>query len=91
MPKAGTLGMLAAFTARVPHRLHTIAGLPLLEARGAKRFLLDTVEKFTYLCATRIYPNSFGLKDIILKKIHYYQQNKSIRKWKFQWHRYNTL
>ena len=29
-PKAGTLGMLAAFVARVPHRLHTIAGLPLL-------------------------------------------------------------
>jgi len=66
-PKAGTLAMLAAKLARVPHRLHTIAGLPLLEASGAKRTLLDTVEKITYACATMIYPNSFGLKDIILE------------------------
>jgi len=65
-PKAGTLGMIAAKLAGVPNRLHTIAGMPLLEARGAKRLLLDTVEKITYACATKIYPNSFGLKDIIV-------------------------
>jgi glycosyltransferase involved in cell wall biosynthesis len=65
-PKAGTLGMLAAYLAKVPHRLHTIAGLPLVEATGFKRRLLNTVEKITYSCATKIYPNSFGLKDIIL-------------------------
>ncbi len=66
-PKAGTVGMLAAFLARVPHRLHTIAGLPLLEAEGMKRRLLNLVEKFTYACATRIYPNSLSLKEVILK------------------------
>lgn len=66
-PKAGTLGMLASYMARVPHRLHTIAGLPLLEATGSKRLLLDTVEKLTYFFATKIYPNSYGLKDIIVK------------------------
>ncbi len=66
-PKAGTLGMFAAFLARVPHRLHTIAGLPLMEATGAKRVLLDLVEKATYFCATKIYPNSFGLNEFILK------------------------
>ncbi|WP_438712203.1 glycosyltransferase family 4 protein [Aquimarina muelleri] len=66
-PKAGTLSMLAAKLAGVPHRLHTIAGLPLLEATGAKRKLLDTVEKATYRCATKIYPNSSGLYQIILK------------------------
>ncbi|MCK8480608.1 glycosyltransferase family 4 protein [Psychroserpens algicola] len=66
-PKAGTLGMLAAKLAGVPHRLHTIAGLPLLEATGSKRKLLDTVEKFTYSCATQILPNSTALKDIIIK------------------------
>jgi glycosyltransferase involved in cell wall biosynthesis len=64
-PKAGTLGMLAARLAHVPHRLHTIAGLPLLEATGKKRKLLDSVEKFTYRCATKILPNSYGLKQII--------------------------
>lgn len=66
-PKAGTLGMFAAFLAGVPHRLHTIAGMPLMEATGAKRFLLDMVEKATYACATKIYPNSFGLNEFILK------------------------
>ena len=67
-PKAGTLGMLAAFLAGVPHRLHTIAGLPLVEATGLKRTLLNTVESITYTCATKIYPNSYGLKDIILEE-----------------------
>ena len=66
-PKAGTLAMLAAKLSGVPHRLHTIAGLPLLVATGGKRKLLDTVEKFTYACATKIYPNSYGLKSIIVK------------------------
>jgi glycosyltransferase involved in cell wall biosynthesis len=67
-PKAGTLGMLAAKLAGVPHRLHTIAGLPLLEATGGKRKLLNAVEKATYACATHIYPNSFGLNDIIIQE-----------------------
>jgi len=65
-PKAGTIGMLAAKLAGVPIRLHTIAGLPLLETIGAKRKLLNLVEKITYASATNIYPNSKGLKQIIL-------------------------
>ena len=64
-PKAGILGMLAAKMAGVPVRLHTVAGLPLLEATGAKRQLLEAVEKLTYACATKIYPNSMGLRQII--------------------------
>lgn len=67
-PKAGTLGMLAAKLAGVSNRLHTIAGLPLLEATGHKRRLLNTVEKYTYSCATLVLPNSFGMKNIILKE-----------------------
>ncbi len=64
-PKAGIVGMLAAKLAGVPHRFHTVAGLPLLEARVFKRILLDFVEKLTYRCATKVYPNSNGLLDII--------------------------
>ena len=66
-PKAGILGMLAAKMAGVPVRLHTVAGLPLMEASGAKRHLLDAVEKLTYACATKVYPNSIGLRNIILE------------------------
>ena len=64
-PKAGIVGMFAAKLAGVPHRLHTVAGLPLLEATGTKRKILDRVEKLTYGFATNVYPNSFGLLQII--------------------------
>ncbi len=67
-PKAGIVGMLAAKLAGVPIRLHTVAGLPLMEATGKKRWLLNTVEKLTYACATGVYPNSKGLYDFILKE-----------------------
>jgi glycosyltransferase involved in cell wall biosynthesis len=64
-PKAGLLGMLAAYICRVPVRMHTVAGLPLMEAKGWKRKLLMLTEKITYTCATNVYPNSTGLKDFI--------------------------
>lgn len=66
-PKAGTLGMIAAKLAGIPNRLHTIAGMPLVEAKGYKRIVLNWVEKITYRCATKIYPNSKGLNTIILE------------------------
>lgn len=66
-PKTGVLGMISAWISRVPVRLHTVAGLPLLEAKGLKRILLDFVEKITYMCANMVYPNSYGLKKIILE------------------------
>ena len=66
-PKAGIIGMLSSYFVRVPIRLHTVAGLPLMEATGFKRIVLKFVEKLTYKCSTRVYPNSYGLKKIILK------------------------
>ncbi len=64
-PKAGIVGMLAAKLAGVPNRLHTVAGLPLLEATGTKRKILEQVEKATFACATIVYPNSFVLLDYL--------------------------
>jgi len=64
-PKAGIVGMVASYFAKVPNRLHTVAGLPLLEATGIKRKILNFVEQLTYKCATKVYPNSDGLKKII--------------------------
>ena len=65
-PKAGLIGMLAAWICRVPIRMHTVAGLPLLVSKGGKRKILEAVEWLTYYCATRVYPNSFRMLDIIL-------------------------
>lgn len=67
-PKAGIVGMMAAWLARVPLRLHTVAGLPLMEATGFKRLLLNFVERLTYSFATKVYPNSYGLRDFIVKE-----------------------
>ena len=65
-PKAGIVSMLAAKLAGVPIRLHTVAGLPLMEASGIIRIILNAVEKLTYTFATKVYPNSNGLYNFIL-------------------------
>lgn len=67
-PKAGLIAMVGGKMARVPNRLHTVAGLPLLETKGLKRKLLNFIEKLTYASATKIYPNSFGLQKIIIEE-----------------------
>lgn len=67
-PKAGIVGMMAAWLANVPIRLHTVAGLPLMEAIGFKRKVLNLVEKLTYCFATKVYPNSKGLYDFIVSE-----------------------
>jgi len=66
-PKAGLIGMLASWIVGVPNRVHTVAGMPLMESKGIKRKVLTAVEKLTYKCATKVYPNSFGLYQFILE------------------------
>ena len=65
-PKAGIVGMLASFLAKIPVRMHTVGGLPLMESKGLKRILLNYVEILTYALATNIYSNSFGLLKFII-------------------------
>ncbi|WP_304286986.1 glycosyltransferase family 4 protein [Porphyromonas uenonis] len=65
-PKAGLMGMLAGWLFRVPIRIHTVAGLPLLVHSGFKRKVLNLVERITYRCATYVYPNSHKLRDTII-------------------------
>lgn len=64
-PKAGLIGMWAAYFAGVPIRLHTIAGLPWMETSGAMRWLLKTIEKLTFFPATKVFPNSFKQMDFL--------------------------
>jgi glycosyltransferase involved in cell wall biosynthesis len=66
-PKAGLLGMMASRMAGVPIRLHTVAGMPLMENTGLKRKLLNFIERLTYSCATGVYPNSKHLAEFILQ------------------------
>lgn len=68
-PKAGILGMLAGWLCGVPVRMHTVAGLPLIERTGLTRKLLVAVERLTYRLATHVFPNSAGLKNFITSEI----------------------
>ena len=60
------MGMLAGWLCRVPIRIHTVAGLPLLVHSRFKRKVLNLVERITYRCATYVYPNSHKLRDTII-------------------------
>lgn len=68
-PKAGLLGMMAAWFCRVPVRMHTVAGLPLMEKKGTFKLLLIWMERLTYFFATGVYPNSRGLETYIHQNI----------------------
>ncbi|MGW8121949.1 glycosyltransferase family 4 protein [Roseivirga echinicomitans] len=69
-PKAGLIAMIAAWLARVPVRLHTVAGLPLMESKGLKKKVLISVERLTYKLATKVYPNSNALGVYINSEIY---------------------
>jgi glycosyltransferase involved in cell wall biosynthesis len=69
-PKAGLIGMIAAWICRVPIRMHTVAGLPLMEVTGLKHTILSLTEKITYACATRVYPNSKALASYIEQHLY---------------------
>ncbi len=66
-PKAGLLGMMAAKISGIKIRIHTVAGLPLVEESGLKYALLKQIEKITYSLANHVWPNSNSLYNFIKK------------------------
>ncbi|MFN4006503.1 MAG: glycosyltransferase family 4 protein [Chitinophagaceae bacterium] len=64
-PKAGLLGMMAAFIAGVPVRIHTLAGLPMMTASGVKRTILAWAERCTYFFAQQVWVNGKQLKSFV--------------------------
>jgi glycosyltransferase involved in cell wall biosynthesis len=65
-PKAGIIAMLASKITNIPIRLHTVGGLPLMEATGSKRKLLELIERLTYSLSTFVFTNSYGLYNQII-------------------------
>ena len=61
--KGGLLGMIAAFLAGVPIRIHSVPGLQLMESSGVMKFILKVSERLTYALAHNIWPNSKSLKN----------------------------
>ncbi len=74
-PKAGLIGMVAAWMARVPVRIHTVAGLPWMEISGKKQKALMALEKFNYSFATQVYSNSNNLRQFLIDK-HLIKSNR---------------
>lgn len=66
-PKAGLLGMMAAYLAKVPHRLHTFTGLIFPYKQGFIQKLLITTDRLLCRCATRIFPEGEGVKKDLQK------------------------
>ena len=61
-PKAGLLGMIAAWVTCVPCRVHCVVGLPHLAAQKKKELILRATERVTYWFASNLYCNSLNLK-----------------------------
>jgi glycosyltransferase involved in cell wall biosynthesis len=61
-PKAGLLGIVAAWLMRVPHRVYTLRGLKLESSSGVKRALLLWSERMAARCAHVVLCNSESLR-----------------------------
>ena len=61
-PKGSLLSMIAAKVAGVPHRIYTVTGLRYQGATGLFRFILQTMERVTCFCATKVIPEGEGVK-----------------------------
>lgn len=60
-PKGSLLAMVAAWICRVPHRIYTVTGLRYQGATGKFKFVLQTMERITCACATKVIPEGQGV------------------------------
>ncbi|MFC1758726.1 glycosyltransferase family 4 protein [Planctomycetota bacterium] len=66
-PKAGLIGMMAAWLNRVPIRVHTLRGLRHETLAGPKALVVKTMERITSFCATRVLSVSQSLQDVYVE------------------------
>jgi glycosyltransferase involved in cell wall biosynthesis len=62
-PKAGLLVAIAAWLARVPHRVYSLHGLRIETATGLKRAVLRWTERIAVTCSHRVFCLSPSLRD----------------------------
>lgn len=67
-PKAGAIGAIAAFLARVPIRLHTFTGQPWSEMHGFKRQIVKTADWLIAFLNTRCFADSPSQREFIVKE-----------------------
>ncbi len=67
-PKMGLIGGLAAWIARVPHRIYTLRGLRYETARSWKRHLLIACEKIACACAHQVICISRSVQQTVIKE-----------------------
>lgn len=67
-PKASLLSMVAAWLARVPHRIYLVTGLRFETTKGLFRWVLKTMERITCWCATKVIPEGEGVKQTLLRE-----------------------
>jgi glycosyltransferase involved in cell wall biosynthesis len=67
-PKAGLLGMLAAWFCRVPVRVYTVHGLPFMTATGLRRKLLRWAEKVSCVLAHQVLCVSSSIRGVMVSE-----------------------
>lgn len=65
-PKAGLLGMLAAWLARVPVRIYHMHGLPMVTRTGLRRQLLRWTEAIAALASHRVLCVSHSVREVAI-------------------------
>ena len=74
-PKAGLLGMAAAFLTKIPFRIHTFQGEVWTNTSGIKKLFFKTFDRIIVLCATNLLVVSHSekkfltIENILLNKV----------------------
>lgn len=67
-PKGGLLGMLAAFFAHVPVRVHCFTGQVWANKEGMSRFFLKIVDRAIVLCSTHLLADSPSQREFLIEQ-----------------------
>jgi glycosyltransferase involved in cell wall biosynthesis len=66
MPKTALLGMVAAFFARVPVRIHSFTGQVWANKTGIARWGLKALDRLSAMCATALLTDSFSQRQFLI-------------------------